>query len=62
MRTSINCILLFIGFTFKELALIQASASKVNCCHFSLDGKLLATGGHDKKVCASWRRLFHLEI
>ncbi|CAO2822773.1 unnamed protein product [Amaranthus hypochondriacus] len=38
------------GFTFKELALIQASASKVNCCHFSLDGKLLATGGHDKKV------------
>ena len=39
-----------IGFTFKEYALIQASTSKVNCCHFSSDGKLLATGGHDKKV------------
>lgn len=33
------------------MALIQASTSKVNCCHFSSDGKLLATGGHDKKVC-----------
>lgn len=38
------------GFTFKEMALIQASTSKVNCCHFSSDGKLLATGGHDKKA------------
>lgn len=38
------------GFTFKEIALIQASTSKVNCCHFSSDGKLLATGGHDKKA------------
>lgn len=38
------------GFTFKEMALIQASTSKVNCCHFSFDGKLLATGGHDKKA------------
>ncbi|KNA14920.1 hypothetical protein SOVF_102960 isoform A [Spinacia oleracea] len=38
------------GFTFKDMALIQASTSKVNCCHFSSDGKLLATGGHDKKA------------
>ncbi|KAL9242401.1 hypothetical protein vseg_016398 [Gypsophila vaccaria] len=38
------------GFTFKEKASIQASTSKVNCCHFSADGKLLATGGHDKKA------------
>ncbi|GMH04614.1 hypothetical protein Nepgr_006454 [Nepenthes gracilis] len=38
------------GFSFKDIALIQASISKVNCCHFSSDGKLLATGGHDKKV------------
>uniref|UniRef100_A0A803MQ68 Transcriptional corepressor LEUNIG n=1 Tax=Chenopodium quinoa TaxID=63459 RepID=A0A803MQ68_CHEQI len=38
------------GYVFKELALIQASTSKVNCCHFSPDGKLLATGGHDKKA------------
>ncbi|KAK9706091.1 hypothetical protein RND81_07G103600 [Saponaria officinalis] len=38
------------GFSFKEKAIIQASTSKVNCCHFSSDGKLLATGGHDKKA------------
>ena len=30
----------------------QASTSSVLCCHFSSDGKLLATGGHDKKVKA----------
>lgn len=29
---------------------VRASASKVACCHFSSDGKLLASGGHDKKV------------
>lgn len=29
---------------------VRASASKVVCCHFSSDGKLLASGGHDKKV------------
>lgn len=33
-----------------EVQLIPASTSKVECCHFSADGKLLATGGHDKKV------------
>lgn len=49
---------LFVGFSFKESALIQASISKVNCCDFSSDGKLLATGGHDKKVCASWSSKF----
>lgn len=49
---------MFVGFTFKELALIQASISKVNCCDFSSDGKLLATGGHDKKVCGSWSSEF----
>ncbi|XP_074281011.1 transcriptional corepressor LEUNIG-like isoform X3 [Silene latifolia] len=38
------------GFTVKQKASIQASTSKVNCCHFSADGKLLATGGHDKKA------------
>lgn len=32
---------------------IQPSANKVVCCHFSSDGKLLATGGHDKKVIAT---------
>lgn len=39
-----------LGFTFTEFQLIPASTSKVESCHFSPDGKLLATGGHDKKV------------
>ncbi|ONM41125.1 Transcriptional corepressor LEUNIG [Zea mays] len=38
------------GFGFSEVAKARASAAKVVCCHFSADGKLLATGGHDKKV------------
>ncbi|KAM0866812.1 hypothetical protein ACQ4PT_042391 [Festuca glaucescens] len=38
------------GFGFSEVAKARASAHKVVCCHFSSDGKLLATGGHDKKV------------
>ncbi|KAF5802650.1 putative transcription factor WD40-like family [Helianthus annuus] len=38
------------GFTFTEVNSIRASANKVVCCHFSSDGKFLATGGHDKKV------------
>lgn len=38
------------GFTFSEFGYIRASTSKVICCHFSSDGKLLASGGHDKKV------------
>ncbi|KAJ8442358.1 hypothetical protein Cgig2_018614 [Carnegiea gigantea] len=43
-----------IGFTFKEYALIQASTSKVNCCHFSSDGNpsmsRLATSSFDRTV------------
>ncbi|KAG8053226.1 hypothetical protein GUJ93_ZPchr0001g31078 [Zizania palustris] len=38
------------GFIFREISSVQASTNKVVCCHFSSDGKLLATGGHDKKV------------
>ncbi|KAF6167949.1 hypothetical protein GIB67_020519 [Kingdonia uniflora] len=38
------------GFTFTEVGFIRASSSKVVCCHFSPDGKLLASGGHDKKA------------
>ncbi|KAG8375504.1 hypothetical protein BUALT_Bualt10G0106700 [Buddleja alternifolia] len=38
------------GFTFTEVSFIRASANKVVCCHFSSDGKLLASGGHDKKA------------
>ncbi|XP_010541889.1 PREDICTED: transcriptional corepressor LEUNIG-like isoform X2 [Tarenaya hassleriana] len=37
------------GFTFTEFQNISASTSKIECCDFSSDGKLLATGGHDKK-------------
>lgn len=38
------------AFSFSEVSSVQASTSKVVCCHFSSDGKLLASGGHDKKV------------
>ncbi|CAL4962715.1 unnamed protein product [Urochloa decumbens] len=38
------------GLGFTEVAKARASTNKVVCCHFSVDGKLLATGGHDKKV------------
>ncbi|KAL0726482.1 hypothetical protein Bca4012_022575 [Brassica carinata] len=38
------------GFTFTEVNSVRASTSKVTCCHFSLDGKMLASAGHDKKA------------
>ncbi|KAF7830242.1 transcriptional corepressor LEUNIG-like isoform X1 [Senna tora] len=38
------------GFSFAEVNSVRASTSKVICCHFSPDGKLLASGGHDKKA------------
>ncbi|XP_019175712.1 PREDICTED: transcriptional corepressor LEUNIG-like [Ipomoea nil] len=38
------------GFTFAELNSVRASASKIICCDFSSDGKLLVSGGHDKKA------------
>ncbi|KAF3441959.1 hypothetical protein FNV43_RR15875 [Rhamnella rubrinervis] len=38
------------GFTFSEVRRFPASTSKVECCNFSCDGKLLATGGHDRKA------------
>ncbi|KAI7998442.1 hypothetical protein LOK49_LG10G01057 [Camellia lanceoleosa] len=37
------------GFSFEEFGSIHASKGKVLCCHFSLDGKLLASAGRDKK-------------
>ncbi|KAL0774814.1 hypothetical protein Bca101_039966 [Brassica carinata] len=37
-------------FSFSEVSSIRRSASKVICCSFSSDGKLLASAGHDKKV------------
>ncbi|XP_015574100.1 transcriptional corepressor LEUNIG_HOMOLOG isoform X1 [Ricinus communis] len=38
------------GFSFNEVGSIRKSNGKVVCCHFSTDGKLLASAGHDKKV------------
>ncbi|KAF8392028.1 hypothetical protein HHK36_022368 [Tetracentron sinense] len=38
------------GFTFSEVGCIRTSNSKVVCCHFSSDGKLLASAGHEKKA------------
>ncbi|KAI3506911.1 hypothetical protein L1887_21548 [Cichorium endivia] len=37
------------GFSFGEVGCIR-TRKKVLCCHFSSDGKLLASAGHDKKV------------
>lgn len=38
------------GFSFAECGVLRASTGKVVSCHFSADGKILATAGHDKKV------------
>ncbi|CAL4965614.1 unnamed protein product [Urochloa decumbens] len=45
-----HCISSAKGYILRETSSAQASTSSVLCCHFSSDGKLLATGGHDKKV------------
>ncbi|KAI8008241.1 Protein TOPLESS [Camellia lanceoleosa] len=37
------------GFSFGEVGCIR-TRNKVTCCHFSSDGKLLASAGHDKKL------------
>lgn len=42
------------GFSFSEVSSIRKSNSKVVCCHFSSDGKILASAGHDKKVEHIW--------
>jgi len=38
------------GFSFSEVGCLRSHTSKVVCCHFSSDGKLLASAGNDKKV------------
>ncbi|CAA2958429.1 transcriptional corepressor LEUNIG_HOMOLOG isoform X1 [Olea europaea var. sylvestris] len=37
------------GFSFGEVGCIR-TRNEVTCCHFSSDGKLLASAGHDKKA------------
>ncbi|XP_052186352.1 transcriptional corepressor LEUNIG_HOMOLOG-like isoform X2 [Diospyros lotus] len=37
------------GFSFAEFGCIR-TRNKVTCCHFSSDGKLLASAGHDRKA------------
>ncbi|CAN8285279.1 unnamed protein product [Cochlearia groenlandica] len=47
---SSNTVLFLVsGFSFSEVGSIR-NASKVTCCNFSSDGKLLASAGHDKKI------------
>lgn len=41
---------LYRGYLFSEVNSVQASGRKVTRCQFSLDEKLLASGGHDQKV------------
>ncbi|XP_038878701.1 transcriptional corepressor LEUNIG_HOMOLOG-like isoform X3 [Benincasa hispida] len=38
------------GLTLKEIRVIPANTRKVECCCFSSDGKLFASGGSDKKA------------
>lgn len=50
------------GFTFGEVGCIRTRSSKVTCCHFSSDGKLLASAGHDKKVYTFMILISHVVI
>ncbi|KAG5252118.1 transcriptional corepressor LEUNIG [Salix suchowensis] len=45
------------GFTFGEVGCIRTRNSKVTCCHFSSDGKLLASAGHDMKSTTEEHKL-----
>ncbi|RRT74085.1 hypothetical protein B296_00032698 [Ensete ventricosum] len=38
------------SFSFNEVGCIRTSNSKVVCCHFSSDGKFLASAGHEMKA------------
>ncbi|KAI4335796.1 hypothetical protein L6164_014406 [Bauhinia variegata] len=49
------------GISLKEMNLIVASTHKIECCHFSSDGKLLATGGHDRKASLWCTESFELK-
>ena len=47
-RIIVNKVLFLSGFT--AIGCNRTSNNKVLCCHFSSDGKLLASAGHEKKV------------
>ncbi|PNY14117.1 transcriptional corepressor LEUNIG-like protein [Trifolium pratense] len=49
------------GFSLKEIKHGMASSHIVDCCHFSSDGKLLVTGGHDKKASLWCTKSFNLQ-
>ncbi|KAL1059581.1 hypothetical protein V6Z11_1Z026600 [Gossypium hirsutum] len=38
------------GFTFEEVSCLHSCKSKVLSCHFSSDGKLLASAGHERRT------------
>jgi hypothetical protein len=42
-----------VGLSLSEIGNNRTSNNKVVCCHFSSDGKLLASAGHEKKVKCS---------
>lgn len=50
LRFQIWMVCFSLGVSFNEMKHILASSDKVDCCHFSSDGKLFVTGGRDKKV------------
>ncbi|XP_050936725.1 transcriptional corepressor LEUNIG-like isoform X2 [Cucumis melo] len=47
-----------VGPTLKEIHVIPANTRKFDCCCFSSDGKLLASGGSDKKATVWCTRSF----
>ncbi|XP_028189089.1 transcriptional corepressor LEUNIG-like isoform X6 [Glycine soja] len=49
-RTSATCRNEKKGFSFNEVGCLHSSKSKVLSSHFSSDGKVLASAGHEKKV------------
>ncbi|XP_024158090.1 transcriptional corepressor LEUNIG_HOMOLOG isoform X1 [Rosa chinensis] len=42
------------GFKFEEICSLHSSMAKVICCHFSSNGTLLASAGHEKKQVLIW--------
>ncbi|KAK9936395.1 hypothetical protein M0R45_013239 [Rubus argutus] len=38
------------GFNFEEICSLHSSMAKVVCCHFSSNGTLLASAGHEKRL------------